>query len=1138
MKKKLIILLLSFAATLCCAFAFSACFEKDDNNQQDNDLSNSNNENEQSSENSSGNQGASGECNHVWGDWQVITKATCVSEGEEIRYCKLSSLHYEKRKTEIDPDAHTYAESNQCLACSSVWDYTQNLKYTLNESNNSYSVSGIGNSKEAKIVLPYGYKGLPVTAIDEGAFADCENLTSIFLNKNITSIGDEAFANCTNLESITFQEGLNSIGNRVFTNCLNLKNIFINSGNNFYYYEDGILYNRNKTEIKCVLQTKKSVTIPDNVFIIDDYALYGYTNLESISLSDKIHTIGDYAFYGCKNLESITLHSIYSMGQSAFGECTDLKTVTIENGDYFYIFPEIFKGCINLESINIIRSEYHYSIIDGIIYNKEMTELLFVPKKITSVVVPDSVTSISYEAFADCTSIESVTMGNGFTFIDLDTFKDCINLTSISIGSGVTEIYGLGYGSLDYVHSSLESFAVDANNPVYSSRDGILYDKNITQIEYVPKAIKGDITIPDSVVTPICDNSAGLYFDGSAFHGRANIEGITIGNGITFIDMGTFEGCTNLKRIDTGNSVTSIYMNAFRDCINLASISIGSGVTEIYGLGYGSLDYVDLDLASLESITVDANNSEYASQDGILYDKNMTKIEYVPKAIKGNVTIPDSVTYISDEAFKGRTQIIQTQNGLQYVDKWIIDCDKTVTSVTLKPDTKGIADKAFYGCKNITSISLPSSITAIGYEAFEGCENLTGVYITDLKSWFNIEFYSNPLSMAHNLYLNDKLLTSLVIPTEITKIKNLAFDGCYCLERVIIHENITSIDYEAFRRCVKLIEVVNLSKLSIVKEGISYGYVAAYAKNVVNSAQESKIKNLDGYIIYENDETVYLLGYEGNDTELQLPDKLDGKNYKIYYYAFYNDNRITKITIPASVTFLDYSFSNENFAGCTNLESITVDANNPEYSSQDGILYDKNKKYLIRVPAAKTSVTIPNGVTSISSRAFKGCTKLTSITIPDSITSIGSYAFSGTVLVQIQDGVHYVDKWVVGCDNNVTSVNLRPDTKGIADCAFWYCTSLKNITIPNSVTYIGVQAFEQCSNLTSITVPDSVTFIGSYAFNDCTSLTSVTFENTVGWEISMHSDMFNAQSITVDTPTENAIYLKSIYNNYYWRREA
>jgi len=163
-------------------------------------------------------------------------------------------------------------------------------------------------------------------------------------------------------------------------------------------------------------------------------------------------------------------------------------------------------------------------------------------------------------------------------------------------------------------------------------------------------------------------------------------------------------------------------------------------------------------------------------------------------------------------------------------------------------------------------------------------------------------------------------------------------------------------------------------------------------------------------------------------------------------YAFSNCYILTSITIPNSVT----TIGDGAFSCCSSLTSIDVDANNQEYSSIDGVLYDKLQTKLIFCPVGKSGeVIIPNSVTAIEGSLFAGCSNLTSINIPSSVTTIGSWAFDG-------------------------------------------CSSLASIDIPNSVTTIESGTFYNCSSLTSITIPNSVTAIGDAAFAGCSKLTSIT----------------------------------------------
>jgi len=222
-----------------------------------------------------------------------------------------------------------------------------------------------------------------------------------------------------------------------------------------------------------------------------------------------------------------------------------------------------------------------------------------------------------------------------------------------------------------------------------------------------------------------------------------------------------------------------------------------------------------------------------------------------------------------------------------------------------------------------------------------------------------------------------------------------------------------------------------------------------------------------------------------------------------YYYTLKNyfgtdKTTVTTVTIPAKIDINGLPFKiifSDVFSNCTNLTTINVADENTYFSSQDGVLYNKDKTYLIAYPPKKTgSFTIPNGVTSIS---FSGCTGLTSVTIPNSVTSIWFSGCTGLTSVTIPNSVTSIGNYAFYSCSNLTSITIPNSVTSIGNYAFYSCSNLTSITIPNSVTSIGNNAFASCFNLTSITIPNSVTSIGNNAFASCSSLTSITIPNNV-----------------------------------------
>ena len=298
---------------------------------------------------------------------------------------------------------------------------------------------------------------------------------------------------------------------------------------------------------------------------------------------------------------------------------------------------------------------------------------------------------------------------------------------------------------------------------------------------------------------------------------------------------------------------------------------------------------------------------------------------------------------------------------------------------------KKIGESAFTYCRGLTSITIPNGVTKIGDDAFKDCRGLTSITIP-----------SSVTEIGSGAFWDCTGLTSITIPDSVTEIGIRAFYGCTGLTSITIPDSVTKIGRYAFEGCRGLTSIT-----------------------IPDSVTEIGWEAFCGCIRL---------------TSITIPDSVTeiGEN------AFYGCTGLTSITIPSSVT----KIGGGAFSGCKALTEIKVDAGNKNYSSEDGVLYNKDKTKILHCPEGKTSITIPNSETEIGEGAFSGCTGLTSITIPSSVTKIGDFAFSG-------------------------------------------CSGLTSITIPDSVTEIGGYAFSGCTGLTSITIPSSVTEIGRDLFRDC-----------------------------------------------------
>ena len=394
-----------------------------------------------------------------------------------------------------------------------------------------------------------------VTSIGNSAFYNCSNLMSITIPDSVTSIGEEAFRDCYSLTSVTIGNSVTSIGNYAFSGCYNLTSIIVLEDNSKYSSLDGILYNKDKTEI---------IQVPQGIS-------------GAITLSSYLTNIGYKAFSGCHSLTSITISdSVTSIGSGAFSYCSSLTSITIDENNKYY------------------------KSTGGNLYSKDGTTLIqyTIGKPAIKFIIPDSVTSIGDRAFYNCSSLTSITIPDSVTSIGNEAFYNCSSLMSIIIPDSVTS---LGWYAF-YNCSSLMS-----------------------------------ITIPNSVT--------GI--GSSVFNGCKSLTSITIGDGVTSIGQGAFYDCSSLTSIIIPDGVTNIGEYAFTGCSSLTSLIIGCDVISI---GYGVLS----SCSGLTSITVDENNKYYKSIDGSLYSKDgKTLMQYAIGKTATEFTIPDGVTSIYNNVFSG-----------------------------------------------------------------------------------------------------------------------------------------------------------------------------------------------------------------------------------------------------------------------------------------------------------------------------------------------------------------------------------------------------------------------------------------------------------------------------------------------------
>ena len=770
-----------------------------------------------------------------------------------------------------------------------------------------------------------------ITEIGERAFDNCTGLTSITIPDSVTSIGNSAFSGCTGLTSITIPDGITSIGNSAFSGCTGLTSVTI---------PEGVTSIGNSAFSGCTGLT--SVTIPEGVTSIGNRAFENCTALSSISLPDSITEIGSSAFDSTA-LTSIRLPAgIEFISLDFIDSCFLLETIELpESMSSFY--PYDCRSCPKLKEIKISRSNKNFSTVDGVLFNKEKTELLYFPEgKTGSYIIPDSVTTIGDSAFKNCTNLTSITIPDSVTTIGNGAFENCANLTSITIPDSVTVI-------------SYSAF------------------ENCTRLT--------SIKIPMGVTR----------IERDVFANCTNLVSVTIPAGAKEIDDCAFRDCTSLTSISIPDNVSSIGNGAFENCTSLSTIHIPENIEKI---GLGVFDNTEF------------YNNVSNWENGALYLDSI--LVEVSSDISGNYCIKSGTVVIADDAFN--------------------DCEN-LAAVDIPDSVKTIGESAFAGCSNLSAVEIPSSVKTIGHAAFRGCLNLSAVDIPNGVK----EIGGSAFSGCSNLI-------SVVVPGSITAIGFGAFSDCSELVYVNLCDGVKSLGSSAFENCAKLTTVSIPDSVDNVGYGVFSG-----------TAFYNDVDNWHDGVLYCGS---FLL--EAKDS-ISGEFKVNDGTKVIAGYSFAHCTELTSVFIPDSVTAIG-----------------------------DGAFYDC--KNLL-------NIEIPEGLTEIGQSAFLDCKSLSVVSIPKSVMKIGFEAFYNTALSNNKsnwDGdVLYIGDCLVTTSPLVSGdIEIKQGTRLIAEMAFdvyvgdySMYSMLKTVTVPTGVKIICDGAFGGCYGMEKIVIPSSVTQMGKDVFS-------------------------------------------------------
>ena len=488
--------------------------------------------------------------------------------------------------------------------------------FTIPSGVSSIQKSAFENCSSLKSII----LSVSIKEIEESAFEDCRSLSSIILPNSLTNIAKSTFENCTGLISITIPTTITTIEESAFEDCRSLA----------------------------------SIIIPSSVTTLGKYVFENCRNLAEINIPSSVTKIGSYAFKDCRSLKKISLPStITSIGKNTFEDCRNLGTINIPE-TVTSINNEAFIGCRNLTAltlaastdtiendafvdcsaiITIKKENPNYSSLNGIIYNKNQDTLIHCPSSFkNNLIIPKTVTTIGKRAFENCNNLDTIKLHSSVKKIKKDALKK-------------------NSGFID----------VEKNNPIFSSIDGVLFNKAQDTLIFCPTSKKGNYSIPSTVKT-ISEN---------AFNGCAELSSITILSAVNVIENDAFTGSSGQIIVSSDNA------NYLSD----------NGV--LFNKSKTELIHYPKDKAGDYSIPSSVTT--------------ISKSAFEDCSELTSVTMPSSVISIGKSAFE--------------------NCYK-LSSILFSKSLIDIASRTFEDCQSLSSFAIPTTVKSIGNNAFQGCTKL------------------------------------------------------------------------------------------------------------------------------------------------------------------------------------------------------------------------------------------------------------------------------------------------------------------------------------------------------------------------------------------------------------------------------
>lgn len=915
----------------------------------------------------------------------------------------------------------------------------------ISEAEKTCAVASYAIDYETKgvVTVPEEVKGYKVVEIQPKSFNGSYYITSVSLPNTLTAIGSSAFSNCSSLTDITLPASLKTIGTNIFYGCSSMKRVY-------------------SLMEKPIAISSPPFDCNQVVLIVPKGAREEYNNSS-----------------GWKNAV------VFEDGDKIYDK--------IYNDQQGFVYTLKEKG----DGYSRLPYDYNYVVTGNI--GK-------LPKELTIPSYADGcpVVQIGY-TLTECEDLEKLTLPSLLSELNCYCFGNCVSLKEIVCPiQDPTQVY---VSTSDGITQRVYLRVPDGTKSAYLSTSGWASFMILEQSEPMPN-YKRTLTDEQGVKYQLSQTDSSYFYTITGYaetlKERVTIPDSIGGLAVASIKGNAFQNCKTLKWIHLPALVVESpnVKSAFNGCE--LTLSLNNKVIHRYK--FESATFIkELELgADVDSLGYGAFSS----------CKNLTK-----------VTFSDQTRIIGEESFK--------------------NC-YSLTTFELPQKLTSIGPGAFYGCSKLHWKELPTNLVSIGADAFYHCTidsvsvredmelsgspfanctiNIISVHTKGFGSWFQNntsikkvyigkEVETAGSSFLYNHSLNgcsgiemikvdtanvkydsredcnaiiitatnmlDRGCNTSTIPKTVESINRYAFEGCTGLTSIELPASLKSIESSAFSNCTNIQNVVSHIRkpfrisafpaevLSTATLTVPYGRTLLYRS--ASGWNFQTIKEMDG--TYEE------------STFIQFADSLT----KVFCVKTWDENKDGELSLyEASLV--------------TSLKNISIAY---DIVSFDELKYFENLSDIGTAFQSRTnlsSITLPNSVTAIGTKAFYGCKALTSIQLPDSLESIGEYAFhncSALASIQLPGGLESIGKHAFYNCSALTSIQFSDSLGTIGEYAFYNCKALSTIQIPESVQSLGERVFENCSGLTSATLPKGLKSIPAYLFLKCSALAEVVLPDSL-----------------------------------------